>query len=265
MGRGMVASDDTIAALCGNPSAAGLILDFDGVLAPIVADPTSSRMLDGLPEVLERVARRLRLTAIISGRPLEFLIERAAVPGVALLGSYGVESLLGTVRSRHVGVIPWLESIRLATAELEAAVSDLPGVRVEEKSGLSVAVHWRQATDRAAAEARVIEIVSRLAEDTGLRRDSGKLVEELRPPLSVDKGTAVASLVKENDLVVVAYAGDDLGDLPAFNAAVAVGGHALLVDHGAETSHSLHELATATFDGVEGFGQWLKRLDVELG
>ncbi|MDQ3343890.1 MAG: trehalose-phosphatase, partial [Actinomycetota bacterium] len=38
---------------------AGLLLDFDGVLAPIVDDPASSAMPPELAPVLARLARRL--------------------------------------------------------------------------------------------------------------------------------------------------------------------------------------------------------------
>src|SRR5690606_37685979 len=67
----------------------GLVLDFDGTLAPIVADPESSALPDGVAPVLADLARRLPLVALVSGRPVAFLAERAAIDGVRLLGLYG--------------------------------------------------------------------------------------------------------------------------------------------------------------------------------
>ena len=51
----------------------------------------------------------------------------------------------------------------------------------------------------------------------------GRHERELRPPLDVDKGTVVRSLVAEHDgrgepLLAAAAFGDDVGDLPAFAA-----------------------------------------------
>jgi trehalose 6-phosphate phosphatase len=133
--------DQAIQALCAEPARAGLLLDFDGVLSPIVADPTTSRMADGADQSLARIAHHLRVVAVVSGRPVEFLADRAGVPGLRLLGSYGVEELRDGVVTRHPGVTPWLAAVAEATSELRAAVADLPGVRVEEKGGVAVAVH----------------------------------------------------------------------------------------------------------------------------
>lgn len=259
----MDSAADTVTALCADPGSAGLLLDFDGVLAPIVADPTTSRLLDGTADALERIARHLRLVAVVSGRPLHFLTDRAAVPGLRLLGSYGVEEIRDGVLWRHPEVVPWLPAVQEATRTLQSAMTDLPGVRVEEK-GVSVAVHWRQALDPASAQPRIEQVVAEIADHTGLRREPGKLVEELRAPVSVDKGTAVAGLIAAGDLRAVVYAGDDLGDLPAFRATVDHGGWALLVDHGPETSDRLREVASQTVPGVTAFAAWLAQLAGEL-
>jgi len=93
-------------------------------------------------------------------------------------------------------------------------------------------VHWRQAPDRAAAAAEVQNATARVAAATGLRLEPGKLVSELRPPIDVDKGSAVAALISETRPAVAVYAGDDLGDIPALLAVRAAGGYGLAVDHG---------------------------------
>ncbi|CAH0240059.1 hypothetical protein SRABI02_02910 [Plantibacter cousiniae] len=43
-------------------------------------------------------------------------------------------------------------------------------------------------------------------------------------PLDEDKGTALQRIIRADGLGVVAYAGDDRGDLPAFRVALASGG-----------------------------------------
>ena len=151
------------------------------------------------------------------------------------------------------------DTVARATAELHHRFDDADGIRVEDK-GLAVAVHWRQATDEPAARRLVQDAVAELIASTGLHREPGKLVEELRPPVREDKGTAVRRLIQEGELETVAYAGDDLGDVPALLAVAELGGHALVVGHGAETSPAVTAAAHVVFEGVEGFAAWLRDL-----
>ena len=129
------------------------------------------------------------------------------------------------------------------------------------KKSVSVAVHWRQAPDHAVAAQQVREVTAAVAAETGLRVEPGKLVEELRPPIAVDKGSAIARLMSTmQNLTLFAYAGDDLGDIPALRAVREAGGYALVVDHGHETDPRLLDLADETFAGTEGFAAWLEQL-----
>lgn len=247
-------------ALAADPGRSGLVLDFDGVLAPIVADPTTSALPDRAADSLGRLAARLGLVAIISGRPAAFLAERVNLPGVPLLGSYGMEQSTDGVRQIDSEAEKWLGQVQAAGRTLREELAGSPGIRVEEKS-VSVAVHWRQAPDHAAAAADVRRITTRIADELGLRLDPGKLVEELRPPIDIDKGSAITALLAAHrDVSVFAYAGDDLGDIPALRAARDAGGYALVIDHGSETDPRLLELADETFHGTEAFADWLREL-----
>jgi trehalose 6-phosphate phosphatase len=250
-----------IEALAADPERAGLVLDFDGVLAPIVADPTTCAMPDRVARSLARLAGGLGLVAVISGRPVAFLEERVKAPGVPLLGSYGMEQSWDGVRSVTPEAEQWLGPVRDAGHLLREQLAGVPGIRVEEKS-VSVAVHWRQAPDRAAAADQVRQAAASVAGQTGLRVEPGKLVEELRPPVDVDKGTAISALLAAHgDLTAFAYVGDDLGDIPALKVAHAAGGFALVIDHGEETDPRLLALADETFAGTEAFADWLGKLE----
>jgi len=247
-------------ALAANAAQAGLVLDFDGVLAPIIDDPTASALPDRAAVALRGLSGRLGLLAVISGRPVAFLEDRIRIPGVPLLGSYGIERSDNGVRRLDPDAATWTARVGEASRALRELLKDSPGVRVEEKT-VSVAVHWRQAPDHAAAAAQVRRVTARLADETGLRLEPGKLVEELRPPVDVDKGSALSVLLETNpDLTTLAYAGDDLGDAPALRKARACGGYALVVDHGTETDPRLRDLADETFAGTEAFADWLASL-----
>jgi trehalose 6-phosphate phosphatase len=248
-------------ALAADPGRAGLVLDFDGVLAPIVADPATCAMPDRVARSLARLAGGLGLVAVISGRPVGFLEDRVKAPGVPLLGSYGMEQSFDGVRQMTPEAERWLAPVREAEQRLRQLFAGSPGIKVEEKS-VSVAVHWRQAPDHAAAADQVRQATERVSTELGLRLEPGKLVEELRPPIDVDKGSAISALLAAHpDLTAFAYAGDDLGDIPALRAARAAGGYALVIDHGKETDPRLLDLADETFAGTEAFADWLGKLE----
>jgi len=246
-------------ALARDLGAAGLILDFDGTLSPIIDDPEASVLPEPARAALAALAPRLALLAVISGRPAEFLARQVTVPGVRLLGSYGIEQVTGGETRLDPAARAWLDPVREATAMLSPLEDAAPGIRVERKP-ISVAVHWRQAADHAAAAALVRDQTARAAAATGLRPEPGKLVCELRPPVDLDKGTAVRALLAAQPLTAVAYAGDDLGDIPAFRAVRDAAGYALLVDHGTETDPQLRDLADETFPGTDAFASWLSAL-----
>jgi trehalose 6-phosphate phosphatase len=253
-----------IEALAEDPASSGLVLDFDGVLSPIVEDPTTSAMPDRVAAILARLATPLGLLAVMSGRPVEFLADRVPVTGVPLLGSYGIEQIRNGMRQIDPDAKKWLGPVREASRTLSDLLAASPGIRVEEKS-VSVAVHWRQAPDHTAAADEVRRVTARIAAETGLRLEPGKLVEELRPPVDVDKGSAISALIATEKLNTIAYAGDDLGDIPALLAVREAGGYALVVDHGSETDPRLLELADQIYNGTEGFAAWLAELADAIG
>jgi trehalose 6-phosphate phosphatase len=209
-GPGEAASPDLPGPLrpfAAEPATSALFLDFDGTLSAIVADPRDARPLPGVPQLLADLARPFALVAVISGRPTAFLSEVLGAPaGVALAGLYGLERALhGAAHERWAGVVDAVVH--------EARAGAPPGVYVEPK-GLTVTLHWRNAPETGPwAHA----FAAREEEERGLRVYPGRMSLELRPPLDVDKGTVVRSLVP--GMRAVAVFGDDLGDLPAFDAA----------------------------------------------
>jgi trehalose 6-phosphate phosphatase len=248
-----------IEALAADAAAAALVLDFDGVLAPVVEDPETSAIAEPTAESLAQLAASLGMVAVISGRPASFLVEKVRVPGIRLLGSYGMEQVTDGNGQLSPAAAAWLADVGRARETLAGLLGTLPGVRIEAKPA-SVAVHWRQAADQDAAAAQVESATAEVAAATGLRLEPGKLVIELRPPIDIDKGSAVAALIREARPAVTAYAGDDLGDLPALRVVRQAGGYALAVDHGAETDPTLLAAAEEVIAGTDGFAQWLAKL-----
>jgi trehalose 6-phosphate phosphatase len=204
-------ADATISALATRPAETVLMLDFDGSLAPIVGDPMAARPLPEAVAVLQDLAVRFGRIAIVSGRPVEFLEQYLPIPELVLSGLYGLDYVHDGVRRIDPRVKPFLPAIEAAARDAQAR---LPGLIVERKSGVSVTLHWRTAVERE-PEVRALadELAARYELDAPLR---GRRAVELRPPVPVDKGSAVRDLAR--GFAVGAFAGDDAGDLPAFAA-----------------------------------------------
>ncbi len=205
------APEDLLAGLAAEPGRAGLFCDFDGTLAPIVEDPAASSPLPGAPDVLEALAASLGRVAVVSGRPARFLAAHLGGRGVELWGLYGLERVDA---GGAVVTDPEAEGWRpVLDAAAEAAAAELPaGVMVEPK-GLSLTLHYRRAPE---AQARVGAWARRQAAATGLAVHPAKMSWELRLPLERDKGTVVRAA--SVGLGAVAFVGDDVGDLGAFDA-----------------------------------------------
>jgi len=254
---------DVIAALAREPATAGLILDFDGTLGAIVDDPAAAVLGEGLAPVLDSLARRLAMVAVVSGRPAEFLARQVAVDGVVLIGQYGVEEWAGGRVRAAAEVEEWRAVVARARERLEMLLAGQDEILVEDK-GIAVAVHWRAARDREAAEARACAAVADVAGTTGLARAAGKLVEELRPPVDLDKGDAVRALAARSGVRTLVIVGDDEGDVPAFAAVSALGGVAVGVDAGAATPAAVRDAADVWLEGPAGVSRWLGELRAAL-
>ena len=81
---------DPLGPISAHPDRAGILLDFDGTLAPIVARPEDVGLAPGAKELLESLVSRYALVAVISGRPPEALVELVGVNGVRYEGLYGL-------------------------------------------------------------------------------------------------------------------------------------------------------------------------------
>ncbi|MEV6961013.1 trehalose-phosphatase [Streptomyces sp. NPDC051207] len=258
-------------AILARPGKAVVALDFDGTLAPIVADPEQARPHPDAVRTLAALAPKVASVAVITGRPAEVAVRYGGFAGVAglehlvVLGHYGAErweAASGQVvaPAPHPGVAGALGELPgLLTGSGVAAVA--AGAWVEEK-GRAVAVHTRRAADPQAAFEVLREPLTDLAARHGLIVEPGRLVLELRPP-GMDKGVALSEYVRSVGAESVLYGGDDLGDLPAFAAVdrlreEGVGG--LLVCSGSDEVPELRQRADVVVDGPEGVVRLLAAL-----
>ncbi|WJV47916.1 trehalose-phosphatase [Streptomyces flavofungini] len=217
------AGRDGLAALLARPERAVIALDFDGTLAPIVPDPERARAHPDAVPALAALAPKVRSVAVVTGRPAGVAVRYggfAGVPGLehlVVLGHYGAErwdAVTGTVQAAEPH--PGVAAVRAELPGFLDAIGAWHGTWIEEK-GRAVAVHTRRARDPQAAFDALRGPLGELAARHGLIVEPGRLVLELRPP-GVDKGGALVDYVREVGAETVLYAGDDLGDVPAFTA-----------------------------------------------
>ncbi|MGI8577464.1 MAG: trehalose-phosphatase [Nocardioidaceae bacterium] len=258
--------------LLAEPAAALLAFDFDGTLSPIVDNPEQAYVHPAAVAVLARLGPAVGTVAVITGRPVETVLRLAPVAGVpglqtlVVLGQYGVErwdAITGEVESPPAP--PGVAQVRAAFPDLLARLG-LGGARIEDK-GRAVAVHVRELPDPEESLARLQEPVSRLAATHGLSVEPGRLVLELRAP-GMDKGRALRALVRERGARCVVYAGDDLGDLAAYDEVDAMrdsGLAGILVCSASAEQGAVAERADVVVTGPDGLVGWLERLADRLG
>ena len=236
------AVSDLARRLAESPERAAILLDVDGVLAPIVLRPEDARVPNETRAEVERLAHRYSVVACVSGRTSAEAERIVAVPDVVYLGSHGLE-LAPEAQE-------WRERMhRFAIA------ADWP---VEDK-GLTVSFHYRGADDEAAARER-LETIADDARAQGLLARFGRKVLELRPPIQADKGTAVQALLTDRGLRRALYAGDDTTDLDGFRGLDGLELAVRVAVSSPEGPPELREAADLVVDGPAGALELLKTL-----
>lgn len=234
---------ELVAALRADPARTAILLDFDGTLAPIVDDPARAVPLPAAPEILTALHATYRRVAIVSGRPVAYLQAHLAA-GPELVGLYGLERSRGGAVEVHPDAVAWRRTVDDLAAE---AAGVLPAELVEHK-GLSLTLHVRPRPELAST---VDAWAAAAAARSGLHVRRARMSAELHPPVDADKGTVVDGLL--DGCAAACFIGDDVGDLPAFDALdrfAASGGTAFrVVVESAETDPSLLARADAVVAG----------------
>jgi len=210
-----------------------VMTDFDGTVADIVDDPDDAEMRERAREALEGVTAHPRgKVAVVSGRAVADVRERAAIDGAYYAGNHGLELDDGDEVSVHSGAREARQRLPEVCAAVEDAFSH-DDVFVEEK-GVTATVHYRQAdVDGDRVRAVVESVLTDHDPERVLRLTTGKQIVELRPAVDWGKGESVDLLrerfTPDDEAWLPVYVGDDTTDEAAFEAldgegvAVAVG------------------------------------------
>jgi len=181
-----------------------LAFDYDGTLAPIVADPERAPMRASTRELL-RLLTGLYPVAIISGR--------ARADAQRQLDGIRVKQVIG-----NHGLEPWHTSpgltreVRRWLPILEQKLAHLKGVQIEDKV-FSLAIHYRQSREKKRARAAIAQAARALGE---LRVIGGKQVVNLVPEGMPHKGVALERERERLGCDTALYVGDDQTDEDVF-------------------------------------------------
>lgn len=207
-----------------------VVLDFDGVLAPLVDRPDDARPSPGALEAIDALLGRCTV-AVVSGRPLADLRPRLGGRPVILAGAHGVEIEHADGHVEHlVHAAEVVGTLDEAAAAIERLLEDAPGWFVERKP-TAIAVHHRLVADDDVDERlpRVQATMEHLrARPPGFEVLHGKAVIELRPG-GVDKGAALVRILAGSGSREPIVLGDDITDEDAFRAVGDHRGVAILV------------------------------------
>ncbi|MCB0919508.1 MAG: trehalose-phosphatase [Actinobacteria bacterium] len=202
--------DDALALLAEQPQVL-ICCDYDGTLAPIVANPADAVPFPDVVDVLYDLAVMPGLrVALVSGRAMRDLRSLSGVDErVTLVGSHGAEFVEG----QFLGFGPVQQRLLDELAgRAESIVGDAPGAMVEYKP-TSFAVHVRNA-DPADADRVMAQVAEEILSVDGIFITHGKKVVEVAV-IHADKGEAISEL---RDGAAVLFVGDDVTDERGFAA-----------------------------------------------
>ncbi len=256
-------------AVIADPGGTLLALDFDGTLAHIVDDPAQAYAHGHSIAALGRLGGVIGQIAIITGRPVAQALELGGFVGregferLIILGQYGAERW--NAPDGKPDHVERPDAIALLRELLPGWLAEhgAEHVRIEDK-GLAMALHAR-GMDPGVLES-LAQPMADLAAQLGLVVEPGRQVVELRSS-GVDKGQALRSLVLETGAQRVIFAGDDLGDLPAFDAVDELRGlgiDGLLICSASAEQDALVARADIVLDGPDDVATWLGGLADEF-
>jgi trehalose 6-phosphate phosphatase len=185
--------------------------DYDGTMAPIVANPDDARPLTESAAALRELAGLPSTTAaLISGRALRDLATLSRMPAeVHLVGSHGSEFDTGFVHAIDESAKALLGRIKDV---LSAIAAEYPGVTIEIKPA-SIALHVRNADPADGDQA--LKKAHGAAESWDVEITEGKAVLEFAV-IQTDKGQALDILRHQQGASAAVFFGDDVTDEKAF-------------------------------------------------
>jgi trehalose 6-phosphate phosphatase len=232
-----------------------LFLDVDGTLLHLRQTPDGVDRSERVCQILEEIMVCLGgALALVSGRTIQNLDELFAPHRFPVAGLHGLErrDAKGIVHSHSESAV--LDALRPPLSEFANAHE---GVLMEDKSR-ALAIHYRQAPDKATEIQRLVEgLVRPLAHE--LHVIHGKMVSEIKP-WHADKGSAIGDFMNESPFKgrVPVFIGDDTTDEDGFTFVNQMSGYAIRVGNSDGDDDSVDTAAGYTLNDVNAVIAWLE-------
>lgn len=188
------------------------VFDFDGTLAPIVADPNAAALPAEIQCRLQDL-QKFAPVAVLTGRSVDDAGKRIPFKADYIIGNHGIEGMPGweeQARQYRTLCAGWKQSLQNA---LDTGSVDSNGLLIEDKR-YSLSVHYRHALDGDAAARQLRQVFATLS--PAPRIIAGKAVFNLLPEDAADKGSALERLIAITGASSAIYVGDDVTDEDAF-------------------------------------------------
>jgi trehalose 6-phosphate phosphatase len=267
------AGREGLAAIVGDPRTALAALDYDGTLSSITERPEDAAAEPGALDVVHELAARLGSVVLISGRPARQLLDLSGLtadvnaPRITVLAQYGLQRWdSDTGKLSSPDPLTGVDGARRELQQLLAEPATPKGASLEDKTQALV-IHTRRTGDPVAAMDALAPRLRDIAGRAGLEPHPARHAMELRPP-GFDKGGALRTIVQERRAQAVLFAGDDIGDIPAFETLAALRRQGIpgvgLVSDSAEVE-GVREHADLVLAGPPGVIAFLRKLVAQLG
>jgi len=244
----------------------GVFSDIDGTLSPIVDNPADARVSPRCRELLLQLMIQGVRVALITGRPPETAQRMADLAGAVYAANHGMTVVIDGREESPEPVREFMARAKLIYNETSGIAE--PGVFVEV-TGPNLAYHYRQAADENASLRAIRSAIDASPAARGYLVREGRKVVELRPPVAINKGTALSDLVARLGIAAILCLGDDQTDIDMFRAVEALREHGLpgvnIAVQSSEAAPEVLENADYYVAGVAGVEDLLQALVTALG
>ncbi len=115
------------------------------------------------------------------------------------------------------------EKVRAYPAIIKALLRELsPLLEIEglliENKGVAASIHYRRCHEPEAAREAILTALKSSPSAKGFHLLQSRMAIEIRPPVEINKGSAVLELISKHHLRGGIYLGDDLTDVDAFRS-----------------------------------------------
>lgn len=240
----------------------GLMTDLDGTISQIVDHPEMAIVKPEISTIITELVEALPVVAIISGRSVDDIRQRVGIPGVVYIGNHGLEHYVNGKVIIKKEVAQFRSAIKEAYEEIFAILS--PGMLLEDKN-ITLSLHYRMVENPDKVRIHLFPVIKKIGEKYDLLTSEGRMVIELRPPIQINKGTAINEVIRDFSLHATFFLGDDITDVAAMKEAIRIrkSGKCLSFGIGVISegmSKEVRETADYLVPGVEGVERLLELL-----